>query len=488
MNFSRRSTNDKVKRVVLLLCVCLGLSSKLDADVIYLSDGSLLLTSKAWEEGGEIRYTTSDGVRALPKSKVLRIQEEKNTSSASFKADKWGIGISQGASRGQSSTASVLTPPSRPGSLVISNEALAKLRGNLRADPTDIRAKSELVYALHSVASLEITQGDFVSARDSLEEALSLDQNNPVLLSNLAMIHIRLGDSRTAEDLLLTSLKADAKSQWTHYLLGEAYYDQEKITQAISEWTEALTLGPNPDIAKRLEKAQHEAGAHDELAVLQSAHFILRYDQKASDYRLGQDILGTLEDLYNQLSRDLTSQAPATVAVILYPNEAYFDITQAPSWTGALFDGKIRVPTRGLASVTTQLRSTLTHELTHSFMASLPGRGSPTWFLEGIAQFEEGKSAVKARNALIRLRREDRLLPLNNLRGSFMGFSSVTAAVAYAESLSAVEYLASRFGRPSIRNLLDLMAQNYNFENAFQTALHENVSDFEADWQNDLVQ
>src|SRR5207249_63324 len=99
-----------------------------------------------------------------------------------------------------------------------------------------------------------------------------------------------------------------------------------------------------------------------------------------SDRRLGQEILDTLEDLYNHLSRDLTSLAPATVAVILYPDQIYFDITQAPSWTGAVFDGKIRVPTRGLTGVTDRLRAILAHELAHSFIASLPGRGAQSGF------------------------------------------------------------------------------------------------------------
>src|SRR5216117_3378249 len=196
----------------------------------------------------------------------------------------------------------------------------------------------------------------------------------------------------------------------------------------------------------------------------------------------------TLEDLYNHLSRDLTSLAPATVAVILYPDQIYFDITQAPSWTGAVFDGKIRVPTRGLTGVTDRLRAILAHELAHSFIASLPGRGSPIWFQEGVAQLQEGKSAANARKLLAQLQRENHLTPLKNLRDSFMGLSPDTAGIAYAESLSAVEYLASQFGRPAIRNLLDLMGQNYNFENAFRTALQRSVSEFESAWQQDLTQ
>ena len=61
------------------------------------------------------------------------------------------------------------------------------------------------------------------------------------------------------------------------------------------------------------------------------------------------------------------------------------------------------------------------------------------------------------------------------------------ADLAYAESLSAAEYLTAKFGRSAIRNLLDLMAQNYSFDNAFNTALQQSVSEFEAAWQRDLT-
>jgi len=194
-----------------------------------------------------------------------------------------------------------------------------------------------------------------------------------------------------------------------------------------------------------------------------------------------------LEDLYRRLSNELNSQAPETVAVILYPDQAYFDVTRAPGWAGGVFDGKIRIPIRGLHSVTSELKATLAHELTHCFMTALPGRGSPIWFLEGVAQVQEGRSAVADRKALAQLQQANSLIPLKSLRGSFMGLPTDKADLAYAEALSAVEYLIARFGRSAIRELLALMAQNYNFENAFNTALQQNVSEFETSWQRDLT-
>src|SRR5438094_2075155 len=286
------------------------------ADVIYLTDGSVLLVKKAWEEAEEVKYTNNEQIGTLPKSRVLRIQQEKETP-APPPAQRWGIGVAQGGPAGQSFSPSA--PNATAGGSTVSKEALARLRENLNADPSDTRAKGELVYALNSVAALEIAQGDLKSAQRDLEEALRLDGRNPLLSSNLAVILLRLGNYHAAEELLLTSLESDKKNQWTYYLLGEAYYQQEKLSQAINQWVAGLALGPSRQISDRLEKARREAGTHNELAVLQSPHFILRY--KASDRQLGQEILDTLEDLYNHLSGDLTSVAPATAAVILYQDQ-----------------------------------------------------------------------------------------------------------------------------------------------------------------------
>jgi hypothetical protein len=86
------------------------------------------------------------------------------------------------------------------------------------------------------------------------------------------------------------------------------------------------------------------------------------------------------------------------------------------------------------------------------------------------------------------LRKKDQLIPLKRLEESFTGLPDAAVEIAYAEGLSATEYIVARFGKTSIRNILELMAQNYNFENAFRTALKLSVVEFESAWQRDLSQ
>jgi tetratricopeptide (TPR) repeat protein len=364
---------------------------------------------------------------------------------------------------------------------------LKRLRQNLSVDPNDTRAKAQLIAALDSVAWLQVTQGDLPGARATLEEAVSLNRRDPALLMNLAFVHLRMSNYAAAENLLRTSLDIESNNQETHYLLGMTYYAQEKLPQAIDEWNAGLRLGPHPDMERALEKAQKEARVHGQLGELQSAHFILRYDRKVSDQQLGQQILTTLEGLYAQLSSDLTSRPPATIAVILYPDQTYFDITKAATWSGAMFDGKIRVPTKGLITVTADLKSTLKHELTHAFIAPLP-QDCPAWFNEGIAQIQEGQSGASVKKMLAGLRQSDRLIPLKKLDDTFAGLSDTAAEIAYAEGLSATDFLIAQSGKGSIRNILELLGQNYNFENAFKTVVNKSVTEFEQAWQRDLVQ
>jgi tetratricopeptide (TPR) repeat protein len=317
-----------------------------------------------------------------------------------------------------------------------------------------------------------------------MEEARRLDPENIAILLDVAVIHLRLGSYQAAETLLRTGLQLQNNNQDVHYLLGEALYAQEKITDAVSQWTAGLLFGPHPAMARSLDQARQEVKLHEGMGGQQSAHFILRYDRAVSDQQLGQQILAALESLYASLSSALVSRPPATVAVILYPDQDYYNITRSPGWTGGLFDGKIRIPTRGLTGVTPQLMGVLTHELTHAFMASLP-QDIPIWFHEGVAQLMEGATADRRR--LAQLRQKDQIIALTNLEDSFMGLSNTAAEVAYLQSLSVVEYFVAQSGKSALRNLLDLMAKNYNFENAFRTVTRRTVSEFEIAWQRELL-
>jgi tetratricopeptide (TPR) repeat protein len=442
----------------------------------------------AWEEGDHIKYQTSQGTKTIPKSTVQRIQHQEPSAPPGRTPKKYGIALETGREPTSGANRSHVTIPFNVPSKDVSDAIILRLKENVRTDPGDLRSKNELIEALNSYASLQLLKGDAQAARSSLQQALAYDKKNLMTLLNLSILLYQTAEYRSAEDLLLGVIQNDSRNRFGHYLLGEVYYAQDKLREAIATWKTSLQLGEDPAVSNRLKKAEGEAGAHDELGTLQSAHFILRYDRKVSDYRLGQEILDSLERAYRQLSYELPTYAPATITVILYADQAYFDITRAPRWSGALFDGKVRVPVKGLSAVTPQLNNILAHELTHSFVNSLAGNSCPTWFNEGLAQLQEGRSVAEDRRLLSQLQARNQLIPLTRLKSSFLQLPGEGAELAYLEGLSATEYLIAHNGKKAVGAVLDLLHQNYNFEGALRSVINQTLAEFENSWLGSLAQ
>src|SRR5205085_1328375 len=135
--------------------------------------------------------------------------------------------------------------------------------------------------------------------------------------------------------------------------------------------------------------------APDEPALLMNVayNYLRRNEYKqALDY-LERDVLRTLEMHFSAIESELNYTPPEPIGVVLYTEEAFTDITRAPSWAGALYDGRIRVPVQGLTSADAELSRSLKHELTHSFVAQKTksacmgvavscGNHAPTWLQE----------------------------------------------------------------------------------------------------------
>jgi tetratricopeptide (TPR) repeat protein len=450
------------------------------ADIIYFKDGSVLIVEKAWEEGDQVKYQTPSGVKIIPRDTVSKIKAQQAVPSPDPSAP-FGLAIPlESASK---PPATIVLPAAAAGKEQVSDELIKRLREAVSSDPSSPAARRRLVEALNIYASMQVLKGEARTARDLLQEAYQLDKNFRPTLVHLAVVNYQASAYHAAENLLLEALRLQDRDSYAHYLLGEAYYAQDKVPQAIQEWKTALDLGADQALSAKIKKAEEEAGVHNELGVLHSAHFILRYDRQVSDYNLGENILVTLEQLYRRLTAQLTAEAPETVAVILYTQQTYFDITQAPQWSGALFDGKIRVPAKGLMGVSKDLENMLLHELTHSFLHSSCQERCPIWFHEGVAQWMEGKSASNYRKILVELSRNQKILPLNRLESSFMGLPRELATVAYIEGLSAVEYLVEKYGNKILPALVESMRQNYTFAQAFEASSSIPYSSLQADWE-----
>src|SRR6202034_4406286 len=302
-------------------------------------------------------------------------------------------------------------------------------------------------------AQFLLARGDTDAAIDHYREALAFAPDNTGLLLNLAVLYLRESQFGKALDPLERARRAAPDSADVAKLTGWAYYGANKMDRAIEEWQRAEKLRPDPEVKAALEKAQRDQAEEESYREGETAHFDLKYNGGA-DPDLARGILRALEDDFRDLESELDYTPPEQIAVILYTEQSFADITRAPGWAGALNDGRLRIPVQGLTSVTPDLARVLKHELTHSFVGQKTHGRAPTWLQEGIAQWMEGRRSASA-GALLDEANQGLVPTLGALEGSWMGLSASSASMAYAWSLAVVESIVQSGGISDISRLLD---------------------------------
>ena len=276
-------------------------------------------------------------------------------------------------------------------------------------------------------------------------------------------------------------MSAAPNSPDAYTVLGYAQQACDRTKDAVASWKHSLELRPDPAVQQYLAKAQREQNVETDFAERESSHFVLHYEGKQTSEAFRGQILAALESDYDDLASNLGTPPRDNILVTLYTEQAFFDVTRAPSWSGALNDGKLRIPISGLNSLTPELARVLKHELAHTFINRLSGGRCPPWLHEGIAQLLEPRTLGSDGHQLALLFKAQRNIPLNMLEGSFMRFSGAEAYVAYAESLAAVSYINDTYGMSDIQRVLQLLSEGSSTEAALRATIHSDYGQLETE-------
>ena len=475
-----------MRRIILhsvLSCALLGpgMASAGAADTIVLKNGRRITAAAVYDDGKSVTYSTTGGEFTLPKSMVKEILKgpepgprkgEAIISSPSL-MDDLGLALPPNSTpkrNGASGDAPITNGQ-------IDFDYLAKVdRAYLseRSSATELR----FVETYREVTHFYLEQRDLKKAGEHAQHAASLLPDNLPLAIDLGLVLVRRGRYTAAVAHLRPSAGKFPDSSEIFTLLGSAYYFTGKVAEAIKSWKQSLDLEDNRKVRTAMEKAIRERDAQQAYGQAASGHFLIRFEGPEMA-RLGREILQALETHYNSLVRDLRFSPQETIIVILYPDRTYTDVTRTPSWTGAINDGKIRIPVSGLVSVTGELDRVLKHELTHSFIQQITQGRCPVWLNEGVAQLEEGASTAANGRRLGQAFAEGRHIPLRMLEGSFRALSPNDAALAYAESLAATEYIRSTYGFSKIVTILERIPSSGSFAETLKSMLRVNYAEFE---------
>ncbi len=443
-------------------------AGRASAEVIHLKNGRTIWADHVHENGPHLEYDIGDNSYAIPKSTVDHVEVG-------------GIAPAVGSSGTGKDLHDV--PAFEPGaSLREDLKNISELTDKvIHAGGVDTNALTDLEHegntsrtaaAYYIAGKHEFDHQNFSQSRSYFETALRFDPDNPAILNYYAALLVRTGNAAEALPQAEHAARLAPDSPDALAVLGYAQFATDHNTEAIRTWKHSLELRPDTTIQQFLAKAEREANAEADYSQRESNHFTLRYEGKQTSESLRGQIIATLESEYDDLVRELGIAPRSSISVVLYTDQAFFDVTQAPSWTGAVNDGKLRIPVQGLNSVTPDLARVLKHELAHSFINQLSAGRCPQWLNEGIAQEVEPKSLSSNGRRLAELYQTEHEIPFNAMEGSFMRFSGMEAALAYDESLAAVQYINDTYGMSDLQRILERLGQGSSTEAALRATIH----------------
>lgn len=360
-----------------------------------------------------------------------------------------------------------------------------KLQQRQKLVPADLQA-AEALFArypaepgardlLEGVAMTAAAQArerrDPVGAASDLRRAIGLLKDNTAVRSALLAALLDAEDWRGAEaaarDLLgLAPDDPDGVRGFAYALVR-----QDRSREAVDFLTASLDRRDDP--STRLLLLSLEATVRTETGMTEQrlAYFNVRYDGGAHE-DVGREILRQLERHRATLIRTFDYEPGATIPVILFSQQAYYNATGAPAWAGGHydgFDGRIRIPIGGLtAALTPEMDGTLVHELTHAFVAARSRGIAPREVHEGLAQVMEGKRLESVLN------REGRKALADGRIQGVEGF--------YLGALSFAEFLIAERGQGGVNDLLQAMGDTGNVDQAFRKVFSRSYAEVLKDW------
>ncbi len=198
-----------------------------------------------------------------------------------------------------------------------------------------------------------------------------------------------MGQDASALAAVLDGLVWHPDGAELHELLGDLKDRDENMEAALASWRQAFSLKPNDRLRDKIEKGERDLHLRRNYEFARTSHFNLRYDGTV-DEAIAAEVSKHLEERFRELTNIYNHMPQQPITTLLYPNQAFREVTQAAEWVGGVYDGKIRVPLGGLSHLHRGAKRVLTHELTHAVVHSKSRGRCPRWLHEGLAQYSDG--------------------------------------------------------------------------------------------------
>lgn len=326
------------------------------------------------------------------------------------------------------------------------DQALEHLEKARALAPENPAIRRNLVTVHRAMANDDAKAGDLEAAIAHLERAIAVDPEDPAPLAEAGTYRLRAGQLEAAVARLEAAVELAPLEAETRAMLGEAYYQQNRLADAHEQWGRALSIQPELEgLQEKYDKLARESAVEVDFNQYSAGHFQLSY-AKALSEDTRATVFDILEEAYESIGAHLGGRyPPGVVQVVLYDGEQFREATDSAAHVGALYDGKIRAPitsTNGRYLSRRVLTARLTHEYTHVVLASHLGQALPWWLNEGLAEVFSRDMDQSRRRLLGRALRGGRGHALADLEASQLKTLEREAlGIAYAQAHATAEHL-----------------------------------------------
>lgn len=312
------------------------------------------------------------------------------------------------------------------------------------------------------------TSGNYETAVALFSELSRRDEG---AFLGLGLSYYKLGDYRSSAFFLEKALGHEGVDEFeVTKFLAFTYYKLDNLDQSLANAQAALRMKSDPDLRALVERLEREKPAQESFLKEETLHFKILFDGYEHG-AVSSKVLQILEDAYVSIGAQIGHFPRDAVTVIVYPGKEFYDVTRMPDWSGGIFDGKIRLPLKGIDDYDPEvLKKVLYHEYTHALVYSITPN-CPTWVNEGLAMYFSGERREKV-GQLISLRSLEKQFPR----------SHDLSTTAYSVSYSAVTHLIENYGLYSIRDFLFALSRGESVEGAFNSAFFVSYNDFVSSW------
>jgi len=416
------------------LIACGWFAAPVHADRVHLDSGGFIDSDHWWYDGDWLMYEGDSGTVGIPRSMIVRIEAADRRSDTDRTARR---------------EARDLSAPRAP--------AKSELRG------------SELQQSMQK--GFDALQArDFEAASSLFWDTLQVAPDLDAARVGYALAEMSLGRNGFALSAVLDGLMRKPESPRFNELLGDLRDREERVEDAVRAWRKAFELSPNDRLREKIFKAERDLQASRNYDFATTSHFNVRYDGDV-DLELAAAMMDYLEQQYFELADRFAHSPPQPITVLLYPSRQFREVTQAPESVAGLYDGKIRVPLGGLNKLNPAAERVLVHELTHAVVHSKSRGACPRWLHEGLAQISEGKT----------LRRAEQLEIAELLRSRDPA-TWESAGFSYPVALALTEYLVDRRGFSGVLQVLELLGQGREIDDALEHMYGEGYAEICRRW------